>query len=604
MGLNQPTLMMFETARRQANHIPPQGSNSFYTIGSGEINLLVKRSDPEDYRFDIFTNKGTIYTGPGNFLFAGDIHDTNKPYGELTVITETQLSVNHILTISGGKMDVHGTLELMSHSQLVIRDNAKVTMFLDSTFIIRDDTQILIEKGSSLTIYGGINIHLNRVDSLVNTDGIIIDSAAVMTVDGMDLLGKREYSLTDYDAYLRTKVINVDTQGSIDTPHGRICYTWKDGSPLNKSQLLRMNIMWGNVILGDFKYSVLGVPEKIIDDLQIIQELIVEKGTTLHITEEYQGYRYIRPSLYLGIIVDNCKQPASCTVNGKIVVDDKNCTIIIDRGSSLKVSKGGELWLNHGAKLLNTHNDEDAPLLYLDGTLYIEDLSQIESFSHDNIIMGEDAKVVIFNPEGEERRVLFSTPNGIHDSDLYKFFRDRIDQVEYHIPKNTGIVIDQYYDFYARQFTDWYGGRRIEKAIHDGIIVWHDGAFIELNSEVIPWVNSECTLLHAARLFKTFGSFDTDKLQEAVERLKYAGAGNIVFRFVDGDHFHEVTMVLDGITMKNVVNHPLTHMYVLTTDNDGELFMRSKVANATVKSIINPNSRQLEIEGKKVEFPL
>lgn len=604
MNSNHPTLMMFEAARREAGLVPPEGSNSFYSIGEGEINLLVKRADKNNYRFRIFTNKGHIYTGPGNFIVAGDINDIDKPYEDMTIISGTTLSVNNFLTISKGKLDVHGTLELMQYSQIIIRDGAQVTFYIDSTFDVKNDTQILIEKGSSLTIYGKINVHLSRVDSLINSDGVIIDSAAVMNVEGMDSLGERPFSMADYDNYLRDKIINVETQGEINTQEGRLGYTWVDGSPIDHSQLLRMSLLWGESILGDFKFSILGTPEKLIPNLQIINELIIEKSCILYISEEYKGKRYIRPDLYIGVIIGNNKTPGKCVIDGKIIVDGKNSFITVDRGASIYINEGGELWLNHGSSIRSTHNENDDEILFINGTLYMEDIEQISSFTHDNIVIGDNGKVVIFNPDNGNKRILWSTPHGIEESMLYALFKDRIDHVEYHISNNTGIAVDEYYEFYARQFTQWYGGRRIEKAIHDGILVWHHGGFIELNQNVIPWVTLESSLLHAARLFKTFGSYDHEKLQEAVERLQYAGAGNIVFRFVVGEEVSEVTMTLDSIHMKNIVNHPMTSMYQLTTDNDGLLFMRNKVTNATPENIIHPDARSMQITGNKLEFPL
>ena len=598
MNINQPTLIQFESARKLSNIIPPEGSNSFYSVGTGEINILTKSSNPEDPKFDLFTKKGEIYSGIGNFSISGD------PYENMNIITGTKVSVNHTLTVSGGTLEIHGTLDLMTHSKLVVRNGAHVIMYVDSTFNINDDTSIMVEKGSSIVIYGQINIHLSMIDALVNVDGITIDTAAIMNVDGMDQLGKRPFSLTDYEVHLRGIPINVHTQGEINTQDGRIGYTWTGGSPKEKSQVIRMDVLWGEAILGDFKLSILGEPERIIPDLQVINAIKVNKKCTLYISGQYKGKRYIRPNLYLGLIIGNNKSPADCIIDGTIIVDGAGSSITVDRGSKIHINEGGELWLKNGSYIYSTHNSSDDNIFFIDGTLYIDDIDQISTFDHDNIVVGKNGKIVIFNPDTGEKRLLWKTPNGIESTDLYRLFKDRIDHVEYHISNNTGIGIDQYYDFYARQFTSWYGGRRIEKAIHDGIIVWHNGGFIELYHDIIPWVNTDCTLLEASRIFKTFGSFDSDKLQEAVNRLKYAGAGNIVFRFIDGEDVREVTLVLDDIHMKTVLNHPLTDMYVLTTDNDGKLFLRNKVTKSTVDNIVNENSREFDIKDKKVEFHL
>lgn len=603
MNLNQPTLVQFESVRRENNIVPPLGSNSFYTIGDGEINIFVKRNNPEDYRFDILTNKGIIFTGTGNFKVSGDIIDNNQPYNDITIITDTKFCVTQLFTISKGNLDVHGTLELLPGSQFIISDNANVILYSDSTFVINDNTQIMIQNGSSLTIYGNIQIHLNKVNDLINTPGVIIDSAAVMQVNGLEVLGNRIFSLTDYYTELSNRTINVHTQGEKNFSFGRIGFTWISGDPLNGSQHIKMSVMWGKAILGDFKLSILGLPEVDIPNLQIISDLHIQKNTTLYISEEFEGKRYVQPKLYLGVIIGNNKRPGSCIIDGTVIVDGKNSIINIDRGATMTIGETGELYIKNEATLLCTYN-EGIEVLFINGTLIIDTIDQIKTFDKDNIVLGPKGKVIILNPDTGEKKLLWTTPNGIEDSDLYRLFKDRIDQVEYHVSKNNGIGIDKYFEYYSTQMTNWYGGRRIEKAIHDGILVWHDGGFIELYHDIIPWVDVDCTLLHAARLFKTYGSYDKDKLQDAVNRLKYAGCGNILFRFINGDNVGEITMVLEGIEMENVINYPLTDKYILTTSNSGKLFLKNKIGAAIQKNIINNNAKVIEVENKEVEFPL
>lgn len=603
MNIDQGTLVQFEAARKQNSIIPPEGSNSFYDVGSGRINILTIREDPEDYRFDLYTDKGKVYTGAGNFHVSGDIIDINRPYRNMIVIKETELSVNNILTISKGNMNVHGTFSLMKSSKLMISDNASVTFYPDSVFNLCDDILISIEPGSSLMIYGRIDIPLSVVDKLLNIPGVTIDSAAVMNVEGINSIN-RAYSLTDYESSLRERIINIHTQGEMNFTDGRIGYTWTGGTPKELSQIIRMSILWGKAILGDFKLSVLGMPSNPYPNMQIISDLVINKNTSLYISEDYEEGRYIRPELYLGIIIGNNDVPGVCIVEGTLIADGKNSSITIDRGASMHIMEGGEIYLKNESVMRSTHNEENNRVLVIDGTLVIDHIEQLKSFTHNNILIGEKGKVIILNPDTGKKRLLWKTPNGIEDTDLYRLFKDRIDHVEYHISNNTGIGVDQFYEFYARDMTNWYGGRRIEKAVHDGILVWHDGGFIEIYHEITPWANVNCTLLQASRLFKTFGSYDEDKLQDAVNRLKYAGFGNILFRFIDGDQVSEVMLVLDSIHMENVLNRPMTNMYILNTDADGHLFLRNNVTNTTVTNIINEKSRSVDIVDKTAEFPL
>lgn len=603
MNLNQSSLTMFESERKKYNFIPPDGSNSFYNIGEGQINLECIRDNPNDYRFQLFTHKGTIYTGPGNFIISGDIINNEFPYKSFTIIPNTTVLVNQDLTISKGTMEIHGTLELLGNSKLIVKDKGKIIFYPDSTFIIKNDSNIEVAPESSISIYGDINVHLSKVDSILNVYGIIIDSAAVMHVDGINLQD-RHYSMTQYDSDLRNMIINVHTQGETNYEGGRIGYTWTGGSPSNGSQIIRMILLWGEAVLGDFKFSVLGMPETSISDLQMVSELLIKKNTTLYITEEYKGSRFIRPDLYLGIVIGNNKSPATCIVEGTIIADGINSSITIDRGARMYIRPGAIVKLTNNAVMRSTYNDDNTPVLFIDGTLIIDDIDQINMFSKGNIVFGENGKVVVLNPDNGEKRILWSTPNGIESSDLYRLFKDRIDHVEYHIQNNTGIGIDEYFEFYARDFTKWYGDRRIEKAIHDGIIVWHDGGFIEVYNSIIPWVNEKCNLLHASRLFKSFASYDNERLQEVVDRLKYAGCGNILFRFVNFGKVGEVTLILDDIKMKNVLSRPTKDTYLLTTDNDGDLFIRNKISATSVENIVNKESKQFEISDNQVEFSL
>lgn len=603
MNLNQPTLIQFETERKNNNVIPPKGSNSFYTIGDGEINLLVERDDPDDYRFNLYTNKGHVYTGIGDFRVSGDIKDNDNPYKDMIIITNTELSVNKSMTLSKGKFEIHGTLELMKGAELIICNDAEVIIYSDAKFIVNDESNITISGNSSMRIYGLVNIHLSAVNTIINNPSIIVDSAAVMEVKGLDVLGDRTYSLTDYYTELTNRIINKHTQGEKNYKNGRIGYTWTGGDPLNRSQQIKMSTLWGTAVLGDFKLSVLGLPEEDILNLQMISDLHIQKNTTLYITETYNDERYVMPNLYLGIIIGNVSRTGSCVVDGKIIVNGKNALINIDRKATMYINKTGEVYIQNGATLLSTYNDDES-VLFIDGTLVIETIEQINTFNHDNIVIGPTGKVVILNPDTGEKKLLWSTPNGIKNTDLYRLFEDRIDHVEYHISNNNGIAIDKYFEFYATQMTKWYGDRRIEQAIKDGIIVWHDGGFIELNKDIIPWVDVDCTLLQASRLFKTFGSYDEDKLQDAVNRLHYAGCGNILFRFINGENVGEIMMVLEDITMENIVNYPLTDTYLLDTSNKGKVFLRNKIGEATQENIINKKSKVVEIEETKTKFTL
>ena len=595
MNLNQPTLTKFEEIRKSLNYIPPLGSNSFYIVGNGTINILTKRDDPDDYRFELSTDSGIIEIGDKTFYIVGDIHNIEYPYENMIIIENTSIILSNILNVYNSKIETYGTFKMNSHSYLNIRNNGNVILYRNSNFIVEDNVSIKIDPGCSLNIYGNIYISLDSVSTLINTPGIRIDSAAVMYISGLEKLGTRLFSLTDYYKELSNQIININTQGEKNFINGigRIGYKWIDGNPLKRYQIIQLSILYGNAILGDFKLSILGLPNEPMIDIQIINSLIIENDTTLHITDKYNNYNYAYPELYIGIVIGNCRVPGQCIVKGKINVSGVNSKIIIDRGGSLVIEENGEIELNDLSIIKSTYNTSE--VLFINGKLIIDDINQINTLTKENIVFGDNGKLIIRNPDNGTKRILFSTPNGIHNTDLYQMFGDRLDHIEYHISNNTGIKIDQYYEFYAREFISWYNNIRIEKAIHDGLIVWHDGGFIKLDQSIIPWVNSKCNLLHASRLFKSFGSFDYERLQEVVNRLKFAGCGNILFIFSYNNQSHEVELQLDGISMKHIINNPDSNSYKLLTDNNGELFIKNNLSVVSPETIIDKKSLKLEV---------
>ncbi|MCM1440211.1 MAG: hypothetical protein NC131_13560 [Roseburia sp.] len=597
MNISRPSLVDFESYRKSIEYIPPAGSNSFYEIGEGEINIFCIRDDPLDLYFRLFTHRGSVPTGNGVVHISTEYY-----YKDLTIIENTELVVNSGLVLSNGKMDVHGKVSFDKSSKMRVADNSKVIFYSDSVFDIMDNPYIDIDETSYVCVYGTINIHLNKI-SLLSNRNLIIDSAAIINVFGI-YLGQRTVSLTEYERLLRDTVININTQGEYNNEYCRIGYNWVGGTPATKSQIIKMIVLWGESVLGDFKLSILGLQEREIPNKQVISDLEIKKGCTLYISESFKEFQFLHPELYLGVILGNTKRPATCTIYGTIIADGNNSIITIDRGASIYIKDGGELYLRNGAEIRSTNNSENDKLILIDGTLIIDEIEQINSFTTGNIVFGEHGKVKILNPDTGERKLLFTTPIGIASSDLYRLFYDNIDHIEYHVSNNTGIGIDKYFEFYQREMTKWFGDRRIEKAIHDGILVWHDGGFIEIYKKVTPWANTNCTLLEASRLFKSFGSYDNERLQEVVERLIYAGCGNIVFRFIDGDDYSEVTLTLDKVKMNNVINKPMTDSYILYHENDGDLYIQNKVNKVDSKHIISPKSKNVKLIGDKTEFQL
>lgn len=597
MNLNQSTLVLFEKARKSLNVIPPQGSNSFYKIGDGQINLLTKRNDPDNYRFELFTDSGEVLIGDSAFNIAGDIENIEFPYENLTVIKNTAIVISNVFGVSKGLLDVYGIVRITDKGCINIRNSGRVILHKDSDLIIDTSVGLQIDDGCSMTIYGRIHVNVDSVDTILNTPGILIDPSAILDVTGLETLGQRLFSLTDYFSELSKQIININTQGEKNFIRGigRIGYQWKYGDPLKRYQVLQLSVLYGKAILGDFKLSILGRPKDPIKDYQLINTLIIANDSELHVTEQFNEFKYIHPELFIGSVIGNCMAPGECIVRGKMYVCGKNSLITMDRGGKLTVEESAELYVCDSAMIRSTNNGT-SQVLFINGTLIIDSIEQISSFVKQNIVFGDNGKLVVQNPDNGERRVLFSTPNGIKDSELYRLFYGRLDKIEYHISNNTGIKIDQYYEYFHKDFISWYNDMPIGKAIHDGLIVWHDGGFINLSNSIIPWVNSECTLLDAARIFRTIGSSNAEKLQDSVNKLKYAGSGNIVLIFEYNETSHEVTLILDDVHITNTINNPLSNAYMISTDNSGELFMRNNLSVVSPETIIAKESTVIPIE--------
>jgi hypothetical protein len=573
----------------------PIGSDKFESIGSGIIRL--HRID--DTKYELFIDTGVVSTGDDTLYIEDESH---HPYYKLTVNQRTSLVVDDSIEVIGTEANIYGRFELEANSKMFVKDSGTVIFHPNSTFVINDNVNITVRLYSSLTIYGVIDVHLDSINYILNAQNINVDSAAVWNVHGIPYTN-RTFSMTDYEQELRKTFINTLTSGEKNFGNNRLRYLWKQGTPTEPSHVIEVSMEYGDIPLGDFRLPLLGRPHRTTPNMQTVCNLVIKKNAKLHITESFDEFTYIRPELYIGAIIGNTEIPAECIVHGQMIADGKNALITVDRGGSLHIEEGAEVRLMNDAVMRCTHSDDSA--LFINGKLIIDDIKQINTFTSRNIVFGKNGKVIILNPSNLEKRILFTTPDGILASDLYRIFRDRIDNVEYHIPPNCGICIDAFFEQYFRSMTKWYGDRRFEKAIYDGILVFHEGAFIELNGNTIPWVNDDTTLLQISRLFKSYATDDYSRLQDVVNRLRYARCANIIFVLKYDDTVRELTLILDECNMKSIVNNPVIQRYVLKTDNDGKLFMRNRTHSDEISNLLTTSSLQFDIDDThRVEFQL
>ena len=581
MNLNCNTFSEFEAERQKYSFFPPDQSDSFYTIGESNISLFTSNEG-----FNLTVSDGEMHIGDP-YTFNVSLYRTILVNEDASIVVDESVGIDRTLCA------INGSIVMEEGSSLNVSNTATITFNSGSELTINKGCSLSIEDECCINMYGTINVDVNLIDKLLANDRVIIDSSAVVKLLNVNL-GDREFSLTDYNLKLQDESITPNTRGEYAVEDGRIAYTWKAGNYDDNYRRLELSSVYGQCVLGDYQLPVLGSQIIEIPGSQIIQSLHVESDTTVYISDSYKGYTYLRPNLYIGAIIGNTKTPGSAVVDGTVIVDGGTACITIDRDGQLTISEGGKVYLQNGSKLISSNN-VDTCVLHVNGTLVIDFIDQISSLEYDDIEFGENGKLVVLNPY-EEETLLLTIPDGRSDTDLYRIIGDRFDHIEYHMTKNTGIKIDHYYEYYGSEMMDWFGGRRIEQAAYDGILVWEEGAFIVLDNSIIPWATLDSNLYHAARLFKSYYSDDAPRLREVVKHLVYAGFKSVRFRFVEGEESVDIMMTLDTIKMESITNTPNSTEYDLGVDNNGALFIKKQATDISESGIVSEDSYFTSLE--------
>jgi hypothetical protein len=610
-NINQPTLILFEDIRRELDYTPPANSNEVFSVGSGNIVLQTLRDNQDDYRFDIRIQNRSVDTGIGEFYISGECNNKLRPYRRMYINSAATFNVTERLSVSNTSNDISlnplitndGTMVFKSNSIINIGNGVEVVNTSIGILNIEDNVKIIIgNNNASFKIYGTINISYSSVRNLLANPKIIIDNSTIVNILGLPT--GRLFSLTDYIADLRKKYQNQNTIGSrYISDSSRVTYYWKAGDPLQPSDVLSLVVETGTSILGDFTVPLVGMPEHIEQFMQTLSDLTISRFATLYIGDSYNGSTYISPLLYITEIPGNSANTGFCNVDGTIIVDGQLSSINVDRGAYIRIKETGKIILTNGGKIINSNNSDESSL-YINGSLIIDDISQLEGFDPKNIEFGINGKLIILNTNNtDDKKILFSTPNGILTSELYRLFKDRLIHIEYHIQNNDGIRIDEFNNGY--ELSNWYGGMRLEKAVKLGYIIWHDGAYIELDKSIVPWVDDDSTLSKVGRLFNVFGDTDQKKLQSAIERLIYAGFDNIVFRFISGNNVKDITLTLESCYIKTALYNNSNKRYKISATNSGSMFIRNNINSADTDDIINTASKVYNINNpEKTEFLL
>ena len=575
--------------------IPPQDSNSFFEVGEGGVQLFTVREEPTDYRFDLYL-KGTIHSGIGSFSVNGDITSTAQPYRNFFTRKDSHLIIDSNLTISKGRAVIEGTIELGDLSSLIASNGAEVEFTDSSKLIIPENGFVFSNTEALIKIYGTVEVHYSKVDLLLKNSNIQIDSQAYVHVTGLENLEK-EYSLVSLLNDINLETINPNTVREKNFNNKRLLYRWISGTPLNNSAVVGVEVASGTVALGDFKLPVLGVPNFVRDNLKIISDLKVNYGSKLVVSENVNEYFYFYPSLYIGAFIENSNRSGELLVDGEILVDGENSELILDRNGKLIISETGKVTFSNGAKFKSTSNN--GVVLEIAGVLQIDSLTQLSGFTSSQIKFIDQGKIIILNNTEEDGPELFSVPNGINETDLFKLFKNQLYHIEFHIPAGKGIRVDQNFDSFYQEMKYWYGLYRLEKAVKEKYLVWEDDAYIEFRKEDIPWIGLDSNLYDLIKIFISEGDTDKDKLQSIIDHFKFAGFGDIVFKFTELDSTKEIKVSLKTPTVTSVYWDGETSNLVVQATKVGNMYFANNLSIATPDFALKRVSRETSlIEGK------
>src|SRR5699024_5959149 len=154
------------------------------------------------------------------------------------------------------------------------------------------------------------------------------------------------------------------TQGEHNTEYGRLGYVWRGGDPVMDSTQIELGVLYGEAILGDFRLSILGYQDSLVQDLLVLTHCFVGPDSTLYISDSYHEKRFIQPELYLGYIRGNASPGygGTCLVEGTIVVDGVDSKITIDRYAKLTIAEGGSVVIQNQANLVCNLNPDEVGL--------------------------------------------------------------------------------------------------------------------------------------------------------------------------------------------------------------------------------------------------
>lgn len=599
MNLKLNSVYAFDQYRIETKLVPPPGSNSFYGIRpDGQFNLECIRMDNEFYRFNGYIEDGTVELGP-EFVVAGIVYDTARPYNSLSVKADATLQMDEsLLLVSKGNVLCAGKIEMIGASKITITNGGSMKVSHGAQWIISDESEITIDDSSWIRVYGKAIVPLAEARTLLQHPRIIWDSSAEIDVVGLEI-ENRPMTLRKAVQLALRMGFSIYSSQVVNTGEGMVQVRCDRMEDENNYREVTVITAGGFVNMGDFRLTVAGSANSFMKDDNWIERLIVGRGSILWVADTRNGHGYILPELYIGFDVNNGVTPGECVVDGALMVDGADAKVTLDRGGSMEIN--GTVVIDNGAKLIAAYAGDKA-ILTVNGTLILENIESLEGFTQENILVGPYGIICILNKYPDENHVLYSIPDGFSDSQLNRILGHVLDHVQYHMKPNTGIEIDTFYDYYARDLRNWFGTRRIEDAVHTGHVIWEDGAFIKLNHSITWWADENCDLTDLAYVFKmSTGPDPIQRLNDVVNTLSYAGFGDVRFLVDTGDGIRELVLNMEHPEINSVSGPGIDGSYTVKTDADGiGVLMRDPDASGSVAAI--RGSKTFPITDKEGKF--
>lgn len=631
--IQQPTLIQFENIRKTINYIPPittkeEDKGVVFEVGKGLVELknIPKSIDNNNYKnnLELEIYDRTVNSGYGEFEIKGFVNDGSLTYSSLYINKKSTLNVQGTISLDS-KSDISSNNKippsLIIDGKFIMNNNS-ILKIKEGEVIFSKDSKVTFPIGSKLIIdvpdndnnyYVYINcdleIDFSQIDQFINNKHVFISDDVNVIVN--NLPGGRLMSVTDWVTELNKKVQNVNTVGIANLSNSsKVSYRWRAGSPDDQSDALQLSLDKGDIILGDFDLRLTGIPVVMKPNQQIITDMIVQKDARLFIIDKLQnGMQYILPRIHITKFNSDIIIEGTCQVFGKIVCNGSTAGIEINKGCKLLIEEGGSVQITNHAFIQNI-NSEDLPLIIVKGELIIDDFESFKNINPNNIVIQDNGKVIILNPspiDENERKLLFSTPISIMGSDLYHYFGNRLNQVEYHVQKNCGIKIDEFYEYYS--YMKWYNHlvepMDIFQAIEKGYIIWHDGGFIELDHNIIPYIDETSNLSIVGEVFNTYGS-SAEKVQQTAVNFMRSGSGDVMFRFVNGNEASEYTMSIKSTKIIRALYNTVTSKYRVYTEGDGgEIYVNNNFDISNPSSILDDKAQKFPIDESNItEFSI